>query len=280
MLKIVSITLMALMLQSCATFYRNSPYYGDLPYVEGTPTTKMLLEYPLLDQPIMTIAVYSFPDRTGQRKPNANFSNLSTAVTQGSEVWLIQALKTVSDGKWFKVVERAGLDNLVKERQLIKNTREQYDGEKNNMNILKPIVFAGLIIEGGVVGYDTNFSSGGEGARYFGIGVHEEYRMDQVTISLRLISVQTGEILISLSSSKTIASYKSGIDVFKFLDMGTKALEIEQGSAVNEPVNYATITAIEFGVLEMIKECERKGLWKTKKINKEESKEKINENIN
>ena len=280
MLKIVSITLMALMLQSCATFYRNSPYYGDLPYVEGTPTTKMLLEYPLLDQPIMTIAVYSFPDRTGQRKPNANFSNLSTAVTQGSEVWLIQALKTVSDGKWFKVVERAGLDNLVKERQLIKNTREQYDGEKNNMNILKPIVFAGLIIEGGVVGYDSNFSSGGEGARYFGIGVHEEYRMDQVTISIRLISVQTGEILLSLSSSKTIASYKSGIDVFKFLDMGTKALEIEQGAAVNEPVNYAIRTAIEFGVLEMIKEGEKKGLWKTKKINKEESKEKINENIN
>ena len=280
MLKIFSVILMSFMLASCASFYRNEPYYGDLPYVEGTPTTKMLLEYPLLDQPIMTIAVYSFPDRTGQRKPNQNFSNLSTAVTQGSEVWLIQALKNVSDGKWFKVVERAGLDNLVKERQLIKNTREQYDGEKNNMNILKPIVFAGLIIEGGVVGYDSNFSSGGEGARYFGIGVHEEYRMDQVTISIRLISVQTGEILLSLSSSKTIASYKSGIDVFKFLDMGTKALEIEQGAAVNEPVNYAIRTAIEFGVLEMVKEGEKKGLWKTKKINKEESKEKINENIN
>ena len=280
MLKIISVILMSFMLASCASFYRNEPYYGDLPYVEGTPTTKMLLEYPLLDQPIMTIAVYSFPDRTGQRKPNANFSNLSTAVTQGSEVWLIQALKNLGDGKWFKVVERAGLDNLVKERQLIKNTREQYDGEKNNMNILKPIVFAGLIIEGGVVGYDSNFSSGGEGARYFGIGVHEEYRMDQVTISIRLISVQTGEILLSLSSSKTIASYKSGIDVFKFLDMGTKALEIEQGAAVNEPVNYAIRTAIEFGVLEMVKEGEKKGLWKTKKINKEESKEKINENIN
>jgi curli production assembly/transport component CsgG len=280
MLKIISVILMSFMLASCASFYRNEPYYGDLPYVEGTPTTKMLLEYPLLDQPIMTIAVYSFPDRTGQRKPNANFSNLSTAVTQGSEVWLIQALKNVGDGKWFKVVERAGLDNLVKERQLIKSTREQYDGEKNNMNILKPIVFAGLIIEGGVVGYDSNFSSGGEGARYFGIGVHEEYRMDQVTISIRLISVQTGEILLSLSSSKTIASYKSGVDVFKFLDMGTKALEIEQGAAVNEPVNYAIRTAIEFGVLEMVKEGEKKGLWKTKKINKEESKEKINENIN
>jgi len=265
MLKIISIIAMSLMLQSCASFYRNQPYYGDLPYVEGTPTTKMLLEYPLLDQPIMTIAVYSFPDRTGQRKPNQNFSNLSTAVTQGSEVWLIQALKNVSDGKWFKVVERA---------------KKQYDGEKNNKNILKTILFGGLIIEGGVVGYDTNFASGGEGARYFGIGVHEEYRMDQVTISIRLISVQTGEILVSLSSSKTIASYKSGIDVFKFLDMGTKALEIEQGAAVNEPVNYATRTAIEFGVLELIKEGERKGLWKTKKTNKEESKEKINENIN
>mgnify|MGYP001334129263 CR=1 FL=1 len=69
-------------------------------------------------------------DKTGQRKPNQNFSQLSSAITQGSEVWVVQALKEVGDSTWFTVVERIGLDNLVKERQLIKSTREVYEGKE------------------------------------------------------------------------------------------------------------------------------------------------------
>jgi curli production assembly/transport component CsgG len=204
----------------------------------------------------ITIAVYKFPDSTGQRKQ----VGLSTAVSQGADVWVIQALMAVSNGQWFTVVERANLDSLVKERQLIRSTRELYDGA-TGVDSLQPMLFAGLILEGGIVGYDTNTTSGGAGARYFGIGSHEEYRTDQVTISLRLIAVQTGEILLTVSSTKTIASISNGADVFRFLDLGTRALEIESGNAANEPVNYAIRTAIEYGILQMLYIGKEQELW-------------------
>ena len=56
------------------------------------------------------IAVYSFVDLTGQRKPSDNMALISTAVTQGAHVWLLQALKSAGKGKWFTVVERGSLD--------------------------------------------------------------------------------------------------------------------------------------------------------------------------
>jgi curli production assembly/transport component CsgG len=232
------------------------------PEVARTPLQDVLKTTPQLDGDKITIAVYSFKDLTGQRKPNDKFSQLSSAVTQGSEVWVINALQKVGDGSWFIVVERVGLDNLVKERQLIRSTREVYEGEKAVK--LKPMLFAGLILEGGVVGYDTNLTSGGVGARYFGIGANTQYRTDQVTVAMRVVSVQSGEVLLSVATEKTIASHKSGADIFRFLDLGTKALEIETGAAVNEPTNYAVRTAIEAAVIQIVLEGEKKGLWKFK----------------
>ena len=249
-------------LAGCSTTNQPDILYGDLPSSITTSTVESLYAIPKLNQPKITIAVYNFPDRTGQRKPNTKFSQLSTAVTQGAEVWVISALKAVGGGEWFKVVERQGLDSLIKERQLIRSTRELYDGETDK-TVLKPLVFAGLIIEGGVVGYDSNIMSGGVGARYFGIGVKEQYRVDQVTVSLRVVAVQTGEVLVTVSASKTIASHSKGGDVFRFLDMSTKALELETGVATNEPVNYAVRSTIEYAVLKMIHEGIACELWST-----------------
>jgi curli production assembly/transport component CsgG len=267
--EIIKVMGLVCLLTGCASNGQNNIKTGADPYIEGTTTIERLRELPNLDnQPMITIAVYQFTDQTGQRKPNPNFSQLSTAVTQGPDVWVIMALKAVSDGDWFKVVERKGLGNLIKERQLIRSTRELYDGETQANNTLKPLVFAGLIIEGGIVGYDSNVASGGVGARYFGIGLSEQYRTDQVTVSLRVVAVQTGEILLSVSASKTIASYSKGGDVFRFLDLGTKALEFESGNATNEPVNYAIRTTIEHAVLQMVYEGVNNGLWKMQGVNK------------
>ena len=262
-MRILLIILLLVILSGCASTQQKPAIKGAEPFIEGTTTIEKLREIPDLDnQPQITIAVYEFTDQTGQRKPNPKFSQLSTAVTQGPDVWVISALKAVSNGDWFKVVERKGLANLVKERQLIRSTRELYDGETEANNQLKPLVFAGLIVEGGIVGYDSNIASGGVGARYFGIGLSEQYRTDQVTVSLRVVAVQTGEILLSVSATKTIASYSKGGDVFRFLDMSTKALEFESGMATNEPVNYAIRTTIEHAVLQMIYEGVNKKLWK------------------
>jgi len=262
-MRILLIILLLGILSGCASTQQKPAIKGAEPFIEGTTTLEKLREIPDLDnQPQITIAVYEFTDQTGQRKPNPKFSQLSTAVTQGPDVWVISALKAVSNGDWFKVVERKGLANLVKERQLIRSTRELYDGETEANNQLKPLVFAGLIVEGGIVGYDSNIASGGVGARYFGIGLSEQYRTGQVTVSLRVVAVQTGEILLSVSATKTIASYSKGGDVFRFLDMSTKALEFESGMATNEPVNYAIRTTIEHAVLQMIYEGVNKKLWK------------------
>ena len=260
----IAMVLMCL-LGGCASTTSESVFYGETPYTLETDTIKRLQKIPDLGQDQITIAVYNFPDRTGQRKPNTKFSQISTAVTQGPEVWVINALKAVGGpNPWFIVLEREGLDAIIKERQLIRSTRELYDGESDVKNQLKPLKFAGLIVEGGIVGYDSNITSGGAGARYFGIGMSEQYRTDQVTVSIRIVAVQTGEIILTTSATKTIASYSSGGDVFRFLDMSTKALEIETGVATNEPVNYAIRTTIEHAIHNLIYEGIDKGLWSFK----------------
>jgi curli production assembly/transport component CsgG len=264
----LAVALLSCLVGSCGMNQKTEAIQGDMPFVEGTPTKTLLQEVPDLigvptdgeGNPVkITVAVYKFPDVTGQRKQ----VGLSTAVSQGADVWVIQALMAVSGGDWFTVVERASLDNVVKERQLIRSTRELYD-DATAIDSLSPMLFAGLILEGGIVGYDTNTTSGGAGMRYFGLGVGEEYRTDQVTVSLRLVGVQTGEILLTVQVSKTIASTSNGADVFKFLDLGTRALEIESGNATNEPVNYAIRTAIEYAVLQMVYEGKELGLWEWK----------------
>ena len=265
-MKLLLTILLGIILSGCAANKEYEIYKGKAPYVEGTTTSVSLANIPDLDnQPIITIAVYRFTDQTGQRKPSTKFSQLSTAVTQGASTFVIDALKKVSGGDWFQVVEREGLDNLVKERQLIRSTRDLYDGEQQVGNILKPLLFAGLIIEGGIVGFDSNIQTGGQGARYLGIGLSESYRVDQVTVAMRLVSVQTGEILLTTQVTKTIASHSKGGDVFTFVDMNTKAVELESGVAVNEPVTYAIRTAIEFAILEIIHAGEQKKYWKFKK---------------
>ena len=261
----LAVALLSCLIGSCGMNQKTEAIKGDMPFVQGTPTKELLHDMPdLINMPTdgsgnpvkITVAVYKFPDSTGQRKQ----VGLSTAVSQGADVWVIQSLMAVGRGDWFTVVERASLDNVVKERQLIRSTRELYDGA-TGVDSLQPMLFAGLILEGGIVGYDTNTTSGGAGMRYLGLGVGEEYRTDQVTVSLRLVGVQTGEILLTVSSTKTIASTSNGADVFRFLDLGTRALEIESGNAANEPVNYAIRTAIEYAVLQLLYEGKDIGLW-------------------
>jgi curli production assembly/transport component CsgG len=221
----------------------------------------LIVGLPELDGPPLTIAVYGFQDKTGQMKPNDRLAVFSKAVTQGSEVFLIKSLQDAKS--WFKVVERVGLDNLIKERQLIRNQREVYEGK--DAKPLKPMTVAGVMIEGGIIGYDSNIRSGGNGARFLGIGGSQQYRVDEIVISLRLISVNSGEVLLSNAVSKTIYSTQHNVGVLRFVDAGTKALELENGSALNEPTTYAVRVSIEQAVYDMIIEGEKKGLWRFKK---------------
>jgi len=217
---------------------------------------------PAKRKPVVAVYRDSFQDLTGQRKSNSSFALFSTAVTQAPEALLIRALKHAANGEFFRVVERVGLDNLTKERQLIRSTRENFDEDKQ----LQPLLFAGLLIQGGVINYDTNVQSGGIGARYLGIGTSKQYREDVVTISLRLVSVSTGEVLVETLVSKSIVSTSVSQDVFRFIEAGTELVEIEGGVAENEVGSIALQKAIETGVFNLIEIGIERGYWEYEQI--------------
>ena len=219
------------------------------------------------------VAVYGFLDKTGQRKRMDGVASFSTAVTQGAEAFLIDALKTAGKGKWFRVVERTNLDALVRERQIVRSAREDFanqEGNEDSPTGIQPLLFAGILLDGGIIGYDTNIESGGRGARTLGVGASVSYRRDVVTVSLRGISVLTGEILLNVQTTKTILSTGGGYDVFKFMDMDTQLVEVEDGVATNEGVSKATRSAIELAVLELIYQGHDRGFWKIEEKQNEE----------
>ena len=212
--------------------------------------------------PAVTVAVYAFKDLTGQRKPSNTLSLFSTAVTQGAEAYLMKSLQEVGNRQWFTVVERVGLDNLLKERQMIKQTREIYEGA--NAKPLPPLQMAGVILEGGIIDYNSNTLTGGTGARWLGIGTQTAYTQDVVVISLRLVSVQTGEVLTTVTVEKNLLSTADGATALKFFNQATRAFEFDSSQTFNEPGNYALRSAIETAVIELIKKGERQSLWKFK----------------
>ena len=259
MKKLLLITLLMSLTSGCAIL-QSTGVTETKPTVTGTMMKKEFdaVPPPAAGKPL-SVAVYSFQDKTGQRRPQANVASLSMAVTQGAETFLIKALQDVGRGQWFEVVERVGIDNLTKERLIIRQMREAYEG--NNAKPLMPMQFAGIIVEGGIIGYDSSVNSGGMGHRFLGIGKQTQWTQDTVTVSLRAISVNTGKVLISVTVQKTILSSADSISALKFFDMGTKAFEAEAGLTINEPGTYAVKAAVEMGVVELIKEGKAKGIW-------------------
>jgi curli production assembly/transport component CsgG len=231
------------------------------PEVVKLPSYIDLLNLPPAEN-MPVVAVYNFIDKTGQRKDSQTGQSFSTAVTQGGTELLIDALKTAGGGTWFRVVERQGIDALVRERQIIRSGRDEAAkklGEEPKG--VGPLLFAGMIIEGGIIGYDSNVKTGGRGARTLGISFSRQYRQDVVTVSVRAVSVLTGEILLNVQAKKSILSYGSGGDVFRFIEQGTQLIEYEDGIGNNESVTYAVRTAIEAAVLEMVYQGDERGFW-------------------
>ena len=248
--------LLCLLLTGCATLP---------PEIKTEPTIKLVDQLQELKdlepaQFPVTVAVYDFPDLTGQRKDKESTSSLSTAVTQGGATLLINALKTAANGKWFTVVERTRVEDLAKERQIIKSAREEYLGK--DATKLDAMLFAGVILQGGIIGYDTNLVTGGVGARYLGIGSDVQYRKDQVVVSLRAVSTNTGEILVDVQVTKTILSYGTDLSFFRYMDTGTKLVESEVGMTSNEATTIAVKRAIEGAVFELIKQGKENNYWR------------------
>ncbi|MCC4857939.1 curli production assembly/transport protein CsgG [Vibrio lentus] len=202
------------------------------------------------------VSVYDFRDQTGQYKPQPN-SNFSTAVPQGGTSLLTTAL---IDSQWFVPLEREGLQNLLTERKIIRAAQKKDKVVNNHGADLTSLSSANIVIEGGIVAYDSNIVTGGAGAKYLGIGGSGQYRTDQVTVNLRAVDVRTGQVLLSVTTTKTISSHEIGFGAFRFVDY-KELLEVEMGYSQNEPVNIAVMSAIDAAVIHLIVKGMKRGMW-------------------
>jgi curli production assembly/transport component CsgG len=257
--------LAAATLTSCSSVFQ--------PVSSGKATTDyrsglsdLLRSLPPPTEPIV-VAVYKFRDQTGQYKSSENLVQYSTAVTQGATPMLIRALMEAGNGKWFTVLEREGLTDLMNERKIIHQTREMYAGDKSKAEShgpsLPPLLYAPILLEGGIVAYETNLLTGGVGAHYFGAGGSTEFRRDTVTSMLRAVSVKNGSILNHVDARKTVFSMQLDSGLFRYVAF-KRLLEVEAGVSSNEPPQMAVMESIEACVYAMVMEGLMNHLWSFK----------------
>ena len=254
----IALVAVALSLSSCAAPGKRE-LLEQAPRVTDPSATAVELQTLPSPQRKVDIAVYTFSDLTGKNEPNDTVAVFSRAVTQGGTAFVVDALRRAGAGQWFTVVERTGLASLLQERQLITATRKEVDGDKAKP--LPPLHFAGLLIEGGIIAFDGNTVTGGVGANFLGIGGDTKYRQDTVTVGMRVVSVQSGEVLSSVTTTKTVYSVAIDVNEYKYVAVN-KLLQLEGGFTRNEPTQLAVRQAIDLAVYATIIEGARKKLWR------------------
>ncbi|MFC4859743.1 CsgG/HfaB family protein [Pseudomonas sp. MAHUQ-62] len=255
--RVLMLVLLLATLQGCGL---RQPMSADTEGQTPTLTPRASTYYDLLNLPRpkgrLVAAVYGFRDQTGQYKPTPA-SSFSTSVTQGAASMLVDALQASG---WFMVLEREGLQNVLTERKIIRASQNKPNTPANIQTQLPPLQAANLLLEGGIIAYDTNVRSGGEGARYLGIGASHEYRVDQVSVNLRAVDVRSGTVLANVMTTKTIYSVGQSASVFKFIEF-KELLEAEAGYTTNEPAQLCVLSAIESAVAHLIAQGVERRLW-------------------
>lgn len=245
--------LMVVALSGCAGQVATSEGLGGLE-ATLTPRSASYRDLTTLPPPAGKIytAIYDFRDMTGQYRP-APASTFSTAVTQGAAAMLTGAL---ADSGWFVPLERVGLQNLLTERRIIRAELERF----NQPDTLPSLRAASVLLEGGIIAYESNVRTGGAGAEYFGIGASGQYQVDQVTVNLRAVEISSGEVLANVTTTKTIYSREVRANVFRYIDF-KRLLEVEAGTTTNEPTQLAVMSAIESAVIHLIARGVKDNLW-------------------
>ena len=241
-----------LLLSGCAAYFHQPTGPRSARLGEETAVTTNLRSLPPARDKIVA-AVYKFRDQTGQYKQSENGTSFSTAISQGTTNILLKALE---ESNWFTPIERENVANLLNERKIVRSSVAQYKEGEN----LPPLLFAGIILEGGIVSYDANIITGGAGLRYFASGGSTQYRQDRVTVYLRAVATRSGKILKTIYTSKTILSQSVDASVFRFVTF-KRLLEAETGFTTTEPGQMAVTEAIEKAVYALIVEGIQDGLW-------------------
>jgi curli production assembly/transport component CsgG len=84
-----------------------------------------------------------------------------------------------------------------------------------------------------------------------------------VTVNLRAVDIRTGDIIQSITTTKTVFSIQVDFGIFRFVSL-KHLLEVETGLSRNEPVQQCVREAIETALIHMIAQGVRDGSWNLK----------------
>jgi curli production assembly/transport component CsgG len=247
-------------LAACTTAHPPSNVAANAQLSPATRITRDLQQLPPPKGKVV-VAVYGLRDQTGQYKA-APDSSFSTAVTQGAASLLVKALR---DSGWFIPVERENLQDLLTERKIVRalETPAANGAPATQAPVLPALTPASILIEGGIISYESNVRTGGIGAGYLGVSLFKQYRVDQVTVNLRTVDIRTGQILNSVSTTKTIYSYEIKPTVYKFVNF-KDLVQFEVGHTRNEPAQLCVREAIEAAVVHLTVQGIKEGAWALK----------------
>jgi len=213
-----------------------------------SPSTRDLLRLPPPRGKIVA-AAYGFRDQTGQYKPSPD-SLFSTSVTQGA------ASAADQGAEGFGLVHAGGTGKpagALTERRVVR-AMENPSGQ-NGADSIPPLLPASILVDGGIIAYESNLRTGSISARFLGVGAATQYRVDQVTVNLRSIDIRTGAILHSVSTTKSISPTRSR-PMSMFVNY-TDLLEFEA-----EPAQLSVKEAIEAAVIHVLIQGIKEGNWR------------------
>jgi curli production assembly/transport component CsgG len=99
----------------------------------------------------IVVGLYKFRDRQYKASEKRKYLLVQQ---QGATSILIKALE---DSKWFVPIERENIGNLLQERNLLRSTRQEYSKDTDpNVPQITPLLYAGVLLEGGIISYDSN----------------------------------------------------------------------------------------------------------------------------
>jgi curli production assembly/transport component CsgG len=245
------VVLMSAALSGCTEL--NSVPIAD-PILENTSILADEVPLGIPVTPAIIVGVYQFTDQTGQRAVlDRQTSEMSSAIPQGLSSMLVQELMSSGDGKWFRVVERETIPTILNERKVVVAALPDVEEP------LQPLLLPGILITGGAISYDRKVSQKFLGLGFASLNGQKKIYSDRVSVALRAVSVQTGEVLESVYVSKEVLSQMNSINVLNVVNNST--LAVEAGIVSNEPVSVAVRTAISAAVRELFIRGLARGWW-------------------
>ncbi|PWK62048.1 hypothetical protein C7455_10173 [Roseicyclus mahoneyensis] len=209
-----------------------------------------------------SVAVAQFEDLTGARIEGGT----STAVAASGRFLTEYILMRANGNDAYRVLDRAGLNNLLNERRLADQInafheaevvaaapemlRDQLAGRVPPAIEMAPLRVSDYLIHGAVVGYDRRLIDNGTGMGIAGVRLRNRASRDQVSVMVQLIDVRSGEIIATGAAAQFIDSSSRGGDIFALVRTD-RLLEVEQLNVVNDPATRALFLAIDIALTEM-----------------------------